>query len=67
MSLFTNATTHKILKTKLRGLSPRANYTHKILKFINCELIFGRSLSLRGALCKNHRIEVLSFIVIFKN
>jgi len=49
MSLFTNAT------------------THLIVKFINCELIFGRSLSLSGALCKHQRMEVSSLKVIFKD
>jgi hypothetical protein len=41
--------------------------THMILKFINFELIFDRSLGIRGALCKHHRMEVLSFKVIFKD
>lgn len=41
--------------------------THTIVKFINCELILDRSLSLRGALCKHNRMEGSSLKVIFKN
>ena len=41
--------------------------TNTIVKFINCELILDRSLSLRGALCKHSRMDDSLLKVIFKN